>query len=356
MLELPINVARAAPLLHVQLREGVDPAIDDVANDADTRHAFLRAAWFDAAGKGGAATLVACRRDGQPILALPIVRTGPGMFGIRAVPGSYWPIRSFPIAADAREGEVQAFLASRTTKKALGNALRIGPANANDPTIRRLIAAAPRSGWTVLQRRVATSFCLDILEARKVGPWPRGSTLKKNRFHEKHLAGHGALEWKEISGSGWTKEVFDDLAAIERKSWLGERGGDAKFLDPRPRSIWEQAVRDPQLARMMSVGMLYIAGEPAAFSFGIDAGTTRYCIATSYDQAFAKHSPGKVLSYRTYMAAADRGITFLDDGAGDGGHKSTMGETPGPDIMDYLLVRGRFLAAVLRPFWERSGR
>jgi CelD/BcsL family acetyltransferase involved in cellulose biosynthesis len=356
VLEVPVKVAPAPPLIDVRVREGIDPAIDEVAGRADPRHAFLRAAWFEAAAKGRRATLVAQRRDGQPILAMPILCVGPRLLGLRAVPGSYWPVRSFPIAADAREWELHAFLANKVTKRALGKAVRIGPANANDPTIRRLLAVAPGCGWTVLQRRVATSFCLDIPEARKDAPWPRGSTLKKNRFHEKHLAGHGALEWQEVTGPGWTKAVFDDLAAIERKSWLGERGGDAKFLDPRQRSIWERAARDPELARMMSVGLLYIAGEPAAFSFGIDAGTTRYCIATSYDRAFAKHSPGKVLSYRTYVAAADRGITFLDDGAGDGGHKSTMGETAGPDIMDYLLVRGRFLPAVLRPLWERSGR
>jgi CelD/BcsL family acetyltransferase involved in cellulose biosynthesis len=354
--ELPVNAASAAPLVDVRVCKGVDAAVDEVAASADSRHAFLRAAWFEAAAGGAATTLVASRRDGRAIMALPSVPVGPGLLGCRAVPGSYWPIRSFPIAADAREWELHAFLASRVTKKALGNALRIGPANSNDPTIRRLVAVAPGSGWTVLARRVATSFNLDIVDARKAGPWPRSSTLKKNRFHEKHLGGHGELEWRHISGLGWTPAVFDDLAEIERKSWLGAEGGDAKFLCARQRAIWEHAAADPGLAEMMTVGMLYIAGEPVAFSFGIDAGRTRYCIATGYDQAFAKHSPGKVLSYRTYMEAAERGIEFLDDGAGDGGHKKVMGETPGPEIMDYLLVRGRLATGVLRRLWERSGR
>jgi CelD/BcsL family acetyltransferase involved in cellulose biosynthesis len=197
---------------------------------------------------------------------------------------------------------------------------------------------------------------LDISEVQKEAPWPRGSTLKKNRFHEKHLASHGALEWRFVSGEAWTKQAFDDLALIEQRSWVGQEGGDAKFLDPHQRLIWERAWQDPILARMMTAGFLYIGGEPAAFSFGIDAGRTRYCIATSYDQRFAKHSPGKVLSYRTYIDAMARGVEFLDDGAGDGGHKSVMGEVPGPDIMDYLLVRGRLAGALLRPLWERSAR
>jgi CelD/BcsL family acetyltransferase involved in cellulose biosynthesis len=102
----------------------------------------------------------------------------------------------------------------------------------------------------------------------------------------------------------------------------------------------------------MHVGLLEVGGAPAAFSFGIEAGRTRYCIATSYDRRFAKHSPGKLISYRTYMDAAERRITSLDDGAGDGGHKSVMGETPGPEIMDYLFVRSSMSAALLRRFWR----
>jgi CelD/BcsL family acetyltransferase involved in cellulose biosynthesis len=269
---------------------------------------------------------------------------------LRSVPGSYWPFRSFPVAADATDPELVALLTRG--RKALGPAWRIGPVNADDPTAARLVRLASFGGWSVLQRRVATSFVLDILAARKDGPWPRNSTLKKNRFHEKHLAEHGALEWRMVSGEEWSERVLDDLAAIERRAWVGQQAGaNTKFLDPAQRRLWEQAVADPVLGRMLTTGLLYVGGEPAAFSFGLDAGHVRYCIATSYDERLAKHSPGKVLTYRTLIEAAERGITFLDDGAGDGGHKSTMGAAPGPDIMDYLFVR-RPLAPLLRPFWK----
>jgi hypothetical protein len=55
------------------------------------------------------------------------------------------------------------------------------------------------------------------------------------------------------------------------------------------------------------------------------------------------------------MDAAERGITVLDDGAGDGGHKSVMGSSPGPEIVDLLFVRGRLPALLLRRLWSRSG-
>ena len=339
------------PLPEIRVIKGFDPALDEGAARADSRHAFLRKAWFEAAEGRGPRTAVVGRLAGQTVLALPTVRAAPF---VRAVPGSYWPIRSFPIAADARDEEISAFLCSRAARRALGRIVRIGPANADDPTMVRIGRLARGAGWAVLKRRVATSFVMDLAEARSTGAWPRSSTMKKNRWHEKNLAEHGPLEWKFVSGAGWDSGLFDDLAAIERSSWVGERSGtDPKFMDPRRRLFWEKAAQDPALAAMMHAGLLYIGGRPAAFSFGIEAGRTRYCIATSYDQAFAKHSPGKLLAYRTILDAADRGIESIDDGAGDGGHKSVMGEVPGPEIVDYLLVRGRLIAALLRPLWER---
>jgi CelD/BcsL family acetyltransferase involved in cellulose biosynthesis len=346
--------AKISPLLDLRVTDGIDPAADEAAAHADPRHRFLRRAWFEAAGGEGARTLVAARPDGQVVVALPTVNAAPF---VRAVPGSYWPIRSFPIAADASDEEVRALLASPLAKQGLGRAFRIGPANADDPTLERLARAAPAAGWTILQRRIATSFTMNVAEARASGSWPRSSTLKKNRWHERQLALGGALEWRFVSGADWTPLLFDALAAIERNSWVGEESGtNPKFLDSGTRAIWEKAARDPQIAAMMHAGLLVIGGVPAAFSFGIEAGRTRYCIATSYDQAFARHSPGKLLAYRTYVDAAERGIAILDDGAGDGGHKSTLGEAPGPDIIDVLLVRGMSAAALLRPLWERSAR
>jgi CelD/BcsL family acetyltransferase involved in cellulose biosynthesis len=350
VLHSPITPPRAAT---IACEAGFSAALDEAAAGADPRHAFLRRAWFQAAGGAAAVTLVSIGPDGRVLAALPTVATGPRLLGIRAVPGSYWPLRSFPIAEDARDADLAALL----SHPALGRAWRVGPVNADDPSASRLVGLARLLGWTVLERRIATSFVLDIGPARAAGPWPRSSTLKKNRFHEKHLAAHGALAWRFLSGADWTPALFDALAQVEAASWIGERpDADAKFTAPRQRAIWEAAASDPLLAGAMHVGLLEVGGVPAAFSFGIEAGRTRYCIATSYDRRFAKHSPGKLVSYRTYLDAADRGISFFDDGAGDGGHKSVMGETPGPEIMDYLFVRGRALAAVLRPLWARSGR
>ncbi len=103
---------------------------------------------------------------------------------------------------------------------------------------------------------------------------------------------------------------------------------------------------------MLSVGLLKVGGAPAAFSFGLDCGRTRYCIATSYDARFARHSPGYLVGYRTYIEAAGRGVTRLSLGAGDTEEKRSIGAVPEADLVDCLFVRGAATAALLRPFWR----
>lgn len=350
MLHAPISApARFA----LTIESGLPDAIDTAAAAAEPSHAFLRRAWYAGAGGAAVRTLVARRADGNVFAALPTAQAGPAWLPVRAVPGSYWPFRSVPVAADATDAELVALLGDRRSRGALGRVWRLGPVNEDDAAASRLVRLAPRAGWSVLQRRIATAFLFDIAAARRDGNWPRSSTMKKNRWHEKHLADHGPLDWRFVSGADWSSATFDDLAAIERRAWVG-RQADAqrKFADPKQRRIWETAVADPALAAMFATSLLYIGGEPAAFTFGIEAGQVRYCIATSYDERFARHSPGKVLAYRSWLEAAERGITLIDHGAGDGGHKSTMGSEAGPEMRDYLFVRGSPAASLLRRFWR----
>src|SRR3546814_19765320 len=90
---------------------------------------------------------------------------------------------------------------------------------------------------------------------------------------------------------------------------------------------------------MLHAAILTIGGSPAAFAFDLDVGALKYAIANSYDQRFARNSPGRVLAYRSLAGAMDRGIERVDWGAGDSGYKSPLGAVPGPELVDCLFVR-----------------
>src|SRR3546814_14850188 len=67
--------------------------------------------------------------------------------------------------------------------------LRFGPVCDGDPGLEAMIAVARAKGWAVLDRFVADGYVLDMAGGKVAGTWPRSSTLKKNRFHEKHQIG-----------------------------------------------------------------------------------------------------------------------------------------------------------------------
>ena len=359
MMFRPRDFVRAPVSDSAGIAEGLSPAIDAVASASAPSHRFLRHDWFAAAivAYGGHPRTLTVTRDAAPVLALPFSATGPARLGLASVPGSYWPFRSFPVAAGADADVFDAALALLARHV---TALRIGPVYDGDPAAAPMIAAARARGWATLDRFVADSFVLDMAAARAVGEWPRGSTLKKNRFHEKHLAAYGALGWRFVTGAQWDDAAFDALGAIERRSWIAQRtdGRDAKFTADGHGAFW-RAAADPAIAAMMWAAVLDIDGVPAAFSFDINAGDLKYAVANSYDPAFAKHSPGKLLYYRNLARALDDGIARVDWGAGDSGYKRTIGAAEGPAIRDWLLVRPGLPAAcarVLGALWRRSGQ
>ncbi len=338
---------------------GLPDAIDDVAVAVRDTHRFLRRQWFAAAidSYGGTPRTILVERGGNPTIALPLIGLGPDLLGLGQVPGCYWPFRSGPVAAAADGDDFTALLAGA------GHAVRgfrIGPVYDDDPLLVGMLAAAGGVGWRALPRFIADSYLLDMAALRSEGGWPRNSTLRKNRFNEKHLAGLGDPDWSFVHGDGWTDAVFDGLASIESVSWVSDRtdGSDAKFTDAGHGRFWRAAVRDPVLADMMWAALLRMDGTPAAFSFDLNAGKLKYAIANSYDPRFAKHSPGKLLYYRNLVRALDDGIGQVDWGAGDSGYKRVIGAAPGPVIRDWLFLRpglpaliGRLLAAR----WARSG-
>ncbi|MGQ0588871.1 MAG: GNAT family N-acetyltransferase [Sphingosinicella sp.] len=339
---MPIEFATA---VLASVEQGFPATIDAIAVAA--RHAFLRRPWYADGGNQGARTLIATRPGGEAIGALPLVRVGPAILGIKAIAGPYWPFRFMPLAANANEEELTAALDTPVARRTLGRLWRLGPAREGDAAV--LIRAARRAGYRALSRRAGTSYALDIAG----GDWPKPSTLRNLRKHEKKLARLGSLDFRFVSGAAWSGAVLDELAEIERKAWAGnQKDADRKFLDPTLLAGWAATIADPVLAEMLSVGILSIGGASVAFSFGLDCGRTRHCIATSYDARFARHSPGYLTGYWTYMKAAERGVEMLSLGAGDNGEKSSMGAVPEGELTDYLFVRGAMLAGLLRPFWR----
>ncbi|MET7451189.1 GNAT family N-acetyltransferase [Streptomyces sp. NPDC005574] len=86
--------------------------------------------------------------------------------------------------------------------------------------------------------------------------------------------------------------------------------------------------REPECAGTLSV--LYAGDRPVAAHFGLRSATVLACWFPSYDQEFARFSPGLVLHLRMAEAAAAAGVGTLDLGRGAAEYKDSLrtGELP----------------------------
>jgi CelD/BcsL family acetyltransferase involved in cellulose biosynthesis len=274
---------------------------------------------------------------------------------VRDVAGCYWPFRSIALAADATAGEVAAMLRDRDLRRALGPVWRLGPVFDGDPAAALLRQAAPKAGWTMLTRRLGTCFEIDVAALQAEGAWPRAATMKKNRWREKQLARTGAVALHSFRGTTWSAADRDAIAAIERNSWLAKLGDGAafQFADPARRLYWERVAADPVIAGMIFGTILSVGAAPAAFTFGLQVGATRYQIANNFDERFSAHSAGRTLLLKDFEQAAAAGVRRISWGSGDAGYKSEIGARPGPAILDLLFVRPKLLALPLSRWWSR---
>lgn len=343
--------------MEVSLVAGVPPVVDALADRAAASHRFLRAAWFCRGEPAALSTLVARRGDGEAIIALPLRQVGPQVLGARAVAGSYWPFRSSALAPSATIADVLTLLDDPIAQRAFGPALRLGPIYRSDRLGLLLSQAARIKGWGVLCRKLGQSFTQDLVDADGVGRWPSPSRRKKIRRLRARLEQIGPVTIRIARAAGWSRQVFRDLARIEENSWVGTRTdrSGAKFLNPDMLAHWQRAVVDPVIADILSASILYVGDRPVAFSLDLIAGRLQYGIASSYDDAFARYSPGQIVTVHAIDDSLARGVRTIDWGAGDSGYKQEIGARPGEAIDDLLIVRSPALAATLRPKWEGAG-
>ena len=337
------------------LPETTTGTLDAIAAEDLPERRFLRSAWFGAESLAATRNVVLRDPRGLAIAALPLAPKPVGPVSLWQVAGAYWPLRSGPIRASASAADLAHALAAPETRRQLGSVWRMGPVIDTDTQLAKLKAAARTAGWRVLSRNVGTIFALDLAALAANGTWPSVKGQQKNRWRVRQMEKTGPVRIEHFTGADWTANTRDAIAAIEANSWVGklEQGGDTKFHDPGLRAYWESAASDPVIAAMIRGRLLHVGEVPAAFTFGLDCGPTRYLIANNFDQRFHKHSPGRVLLYDDFTSAAARGIRHCDWGLGDGGYKREMGAQPAGEASDLLFVHGALKAALLARLWER---
>ncbi len=229
--------SRACPL------DGLSAAIDMVAQVAPASHRFLRYQYYAAALAlhGGAARTMLVEHDGNAVIALPFVRTGPAAARLAMVPGIDAPFRGFPAADDTPDAAFDTLVVALAGEL---SALRIGPVAAGDATFAALRAAATRRGWIALDR-----------------PMPAQAS---------DASGSACGTAHRLDGAALMAGGFDTLAMVD----------DGVAL-----AFWRAAAADSVLAAMLSADVMVQDARPVAFTLPLDSGGARHLVARAHDAA-----------------------------------------------------------------------
>ena len=346
MQESQIQTAATAAELH----DGFPDAIDRLAARAALPNAFLRASWYRAGAQGSGQTLIGKNAQGALIAAIPTIRAQPEILGIRSVPGCYWPFRSVLVSGDVLVEELAELFTQDIAVSALGSVWRMGPVPVQDATCRMVMRAAALAGWSVLERSVGRSWIFDLGNGNGL---PGKATAKRLRQYGSRLAKQGQPSWRVVSGSGWDDATLDQLAQIERESWVGRKtdGSGAKFLFPSQRALWRDALADPHIAKLVQATILSLDDRPIAFSLDMICGSTQHAIACSFVEDMGQYRVGNLVTFHQLRQAQEQGVTIVDLGAGDLGYKRQMGARQGDQLVDLLFVRSRIKAGLLALKW-----
>jgi len=334
-------------------------AFDALAQVEHHDRSFLRGQWF-LSGPHPANTFAIARAPSEKPLAGFALRPkliGPTALGLKVneVAGPYWPMRGVPIDSGASPKDLAQALKESSIAKTLGPAFRLGPVAKEHPSIHLLSEAAIQAGWSILTKQAGQHFAVDLATLTASGKWPSPRGQRKRRWHVRNLEKIAPVRIEYFTGEDWTSATRDAMAKIEAHSWLGtlDGGGDTKFRDPALRATWEDAAKDPVLAKMIRGSLFWVGEDPVAFTYGLDCGTSRLLIANNFDMRYKKESPGKILIYDDFTSAAERGMEWMDLGLGDAGYKSDMGAQEIGSFVDLMFVQSPWLARVIRPLWER---
>lgn len=341
---------RLSAALSVTLEDALDDADwSDLEGRLRPEIRFLAAGWWQAWAKallphgnwrGPLRLLVARDHQGVVQAVLPLAEQIMAGITVQSLAGGYTPFRTLLIAETAPDDTAEAlvaFLAEEIKPKAF----RFGPVEANRPEIKALIKALKARGWHFCLVNRGDNHLLDLPADHDSY---EATVSKKQRQRmtalRRRLDGEGKIRIRRYSGLdplAWNA-VFDQLALIERASWLASTGGDFTYADPRQAAFWRHYVSDEAAAHALSVWVMSIDDRPISFNVALDSGPCRYGLFCHYDETLKRFAPGHAVSREVILSCFLDGAKSFNLGRGDSGNKARFGANRTEPMEDWMTM------------------
>jgi CelD/BcsL family acetyltransferase involved in cellulose biosynthesis len=144
-----------------------------------------------------------------------------------------------------------------------------------------------------------------------------GSGYKKRMQQFRAVGRSGTLSFQRKRRAA-AQEAFGTFLALEAAGWKGAAGTAIACL-PADAAYFNRLVELLAAQDALQIDTLLLDGQPIAMGLLVDSASTRQFLKIAYDEAQARHSPGRALTIAMLQADFTEGPpAFFDSGAGEG--------------------------------------
>jgi CelD/BcsL family acetyltransferase involved in cellulose biosynthesis len=134
---------------------------------------------------------------------------------------------------------------------------------------------------------------------------------KDVRRRRRRLEELGEVAVEVADGQERLEELLDEGFRVEAAGWKGEEGS-AILSDERTRRFYTDVARWAAGRGWLRLSFLRLDGRAVAFEYSLEQGGVFSCVKGGYDGAYARFSPGRVISHALLERAFARGLTRFD--------------------------------------------
>jgi CelD/BcsL family acetyltransferase involved in cellulose biosynthesis len=247
--------------------------------------------------------LIAVRRNGALVAALPVVRTWDGML---TPTDPHTPLFDvLAVDTEALEDLTRILLDEHPRHLRLGFIDPRGAANC-------VVAARLRgSGYRVWQRTVLQSPSIPLAGSWDdlMAAWPskRRSDLKRRR---RRLEERGEVSFEVHDGCTDLDELLTEGFAVEASGWKGRDG--TAIITEGTETMYRQAAQAAADAGSLRLAFLRLDGEAIAFDYSFQTAGVHYLVKTGFRPEYSAFAPGKLLRAFMIERAFAEGLRIYD--------------------------------------------
>lgn len=192
---------------------------------------------------------------------------------------------------------------------------------------------------------------------RRVGTWEdylasRAPHVRHEmRRKEARARRESTVSFRVVTDERDLGEVMDDLIGIEERSWKAPEGLSITAQE-ESRNFYATLTRRAARSGRLRIYLLYIDGAPVGHLYGLTSNGEYQALTTSYDESFARVSPGALLFFHALRDVLANGYAVFDLLSGESRWKSELANDR-RDYVDLCVFSQPSLGCSYR--WARDG-